>query len=866
MKQKDCDRLIQIIAEQAEASDDCKDFFKNITFRANLPREWTVNLGWSGTPRKDARNLIQWASSKGINNQDNTFHTLGSILYVLLEQVGSDIGREIFTFILRYQLCNSEKILKELTQEFPLNFDTNRKEFLSDSSYKLTKQLIINRLMSSPIYLLEKSLENQNIKRIPRNFSFYRDKTKQVYANSQLNMTVIKKFNDIGKGRRMLILGESGSGKTTLLNRIFCEWIDLAGVNDNQYSIPFIINISLWNGRTEIKEWFIEELLLVYDIPKKISNQLLINNEILFLLDGLNELKKDYCNLCIAQLNNFCRNELYLSTEIVLCSQRHAYQQLNQKLGTGFCSIVLEKLSSYQIEKYLQSFDLNLAKKVVTSPTLLNLAETPLMLNLLKDCYTNNPNKMNIIPEEQEREFYLEFYIQEMLKNNKIYPKMERWLMWLAFQMENSNQTSFFVDAIQPNWLGSSSKKYTYPILFRSIIGLIVGVIMGLISLLMNDKLSVIEALTSGIISGIISGLTTGLISKKMKTHYKKNFKNLTIFSYSIIKFLKNIKIIKFNYFNDIMFKTNYIILYGFISTAIFSMVTFFNPELFSPLGSLAFGLIFSVIFERVEVINSNVEPLESIEWFWSKFFKSSIFGIFFGLGIGLINTIFIIFYKTVVLDILEINSLACANIKKYYILKSRYIENVLCNIENINEEKFIFFLVFGTLALCVFVALIFGVLLATEKITTSRKIIGKINTNQRIMKSVSNSIILIRKVGTSIAIIFWVTWFIASINNQLMWWVVYGTANLYNGVLFGIIAALSIGLIAGLIGGGNSGLICIQHFILRLIIYLNDYSPWDYNNFLEYAVKINLLKNETSSYKFFHTDIQRHLSIKKKR
>ncbi|MBL1203128.1 MAG: NACHT domain-containing protein [Nostoc sp. GBBB01] len=81
-------------------------------------------------------------------------------------------------------------------------------------------------------------------------------------------------------------------------------------------------------------------------------------------------------------------------------------------------------------------------------------------------------------------------------------------------------------------------------------------------------------------------------------------------------------------------------------------------------------------------------------------------------------------------------------------------------------------------------------------------------------------------------------------------------------GISFGIIGGISFGVIGGLIfgllGGGNAA---IQHFSLRLTLYLNSYIPWNYARFLDYCTERMLLQRVGGRYRFIHKLLQDHFA-----
>ncbi|MCS6791318.1 MAG: hypothetical protein N3E45_08035 [Oscillatoriaceae bacterium SKW80] len=56
------------------------------------------------------------------------------------------------------------------------------------------------------------------------------------------------------------------------------------------------------------------------------------------------------------------------------------------------------------------------------------------------------------------------------------------------------------------------------------------------------------------------------------------------------------------------------------------------------------------------------------------------------------------------------------------------------------------------------------------------------------------------------------------------------------------------VGLYVGLSKGSKA---CIQHFILRLILYLQGYNPWNLARFLDLAAEYNFLQKVGGGYIF---------------
>ena len=75
------------------------------------------------------------------------------------------------------------------------------------------------------------------------------------------------------------------------------------------------------------------------------------------------------------------------------------------------------------------------------------------------------------------------------------------------------------------------------------------------------------------------------------------------------------------------------------------------------------------------------------------------------------------------------------------------------------------------------------------------------------------------------------------------------------------ICLGLSLGLLAWLCAGEGSGIVLIQHFTLRLILYCKKYIPWNYARFLDYASNRKLMKKVGGGYVFYHRMLMEHFA-----
>jgi NACHT domain len=99
-------------------------------------------------------------------------------------------------------------------------------------------------------------------------------------------------------------------------------------------------------------------------------------------------------------------------------------------------------------------------------------------------------------------------------------------------------------------------------------------------------------------------------------------------------------------------------------------------------------------------------------------------------------------------------------------------------------------------------------------------------------------------------------TFVVSSLIMTLVLWI--GTGLSYESSFIAMLLGLNFGLISGFIFGGIA---CIQHFVLRFILYRNGYAPWNYARFLDYATKRLFLQKVGGGYIFIHRMLLEHFA-----
>ncbi|MCT7996092.1 NACHT domain-containing protein [Laspinema olomoucense] len=346
--------------------------------------------------------------------------------------------------------------------------------------------------------ILENSLQQQlfltpGLEQYPRVKSVERlgenpDQTELILPK---NTRIIQYFDRLKTPRILLILGEPGSGKTVSLLEFARDAI-ARGERDYTQPIPLVFTLSSWGLKTlPIQDWIIQEGTVNYEVSPSWIKFSLEKGRLLLLLDGLDEVKSEMRKVCLTALNAFIKQ--YPLTEIVLTSRREDYEAIQLELNFK-SAIYLQPLNLTQIAEYIaylgKIHDIDIAA-FQSDPLLVELAKTPLMLNIIavvcQGNYLENGAKSGLL--EARRRWLFDAYINEMWYRHppekRPYHKetMLQWLSWLAQLMHQESQTLFFLDRLQPKWLESRLQKqitWGVGLLFGLIGGTIVGMVLWL--------------------------------------------------------------------------------------------------------------------------------------------------------------------------------------------------------------------------------------------------------------------------------------------------------------------------------------------------------------------------------------------------
>ncbi len=374
-------------------------------------------------------------------------------------------------------------ILKEKDSNYPLKSDTNlsmnRQEYRNcQILLNKVKNYWVKGVLETSLHgkvLIELGLEERK-NAVNRPWGLVWEDLENPQQELPPGTRIIDKFDELGAGRTLLILGQPGSGKTTTLLELARDLINRTEADITQ-PIPVVFNLSSWEGKKQtIADWLVLELHTKYQVSQQICQAWIQEQKLLLLLDGLDEVSRERREDCVDTLNEFCQE--YGQTEIVVCSRIRDYEALSSNLIFQ-AAIYLQPLSLEQIQEYLKNAGSELAavrKALESDVKLQEFARSPLILNIISLAYQGIsikelPSRSNT----ELREHLFNAYIDRMFKRKSFHipysqEKVKKWLSWLAKQMVRESETVFLIEWMQPYWLKSKFYIIAYTIILFLII------------------------------------------------------------------------------------------------------------------------------------------------------------------------------------------------------------------------------------------------------------------------------------------------------------------------------------------------------------------------------------------------------------
>jgi eukaryotic-like serine/threonine-protein kinase len=470
----------------------------------------------------------------------------------------------------------------------------------------------------------------------------------------------------------------------------------------------------------------------------------------------------------------------------------------------------LEPLSSEEVSKYLAGGGSELAalrEAVDADPVLQELAEIPRMLSIMSRVYQgadgNELAGQKGDPEER-RKLIFGLYVEQMFQRKGTTAlgspkeKIIDALSWLAKEMRKHSQSVFLVEGLQPSWLGSRAERAAYGTLVALSVGLIIGLIPGALCWMSGGESNgvgnrVIGALTVVLIISLIVLAAVGLGCWSESPW--RNGVTSGLIAGLLVGAGVGLVVWLGLWLNIGDTARRIFEASGGVAAGASTRLVFVASV------GLVFGLLFGSIAGVLGALGvgslNHIALVETISWKWSQCWKRSAPGAAVSLIFGLILSLILglIFGVTV------------------------------GNMTGLG-------LSLPTLIAGLFGALIFGLIFWLVNGLVGgfidRVKVGKASPNQGIKLSQKNAL---------------ATFLVALL-----------AAGLISGLITDWIGGLVLGLILGLIVGLNrGGSAVIKHYVLRLILCLNGYTPFKFVKFLDQCAQLILLKKVGGGYIFIH-------------
>ena len=313
-----------------------------------------------------------------------------------------------------------------------------------------------------------------------------------------------------------LVLGVSGSGKSLALSQL-AEKLLSHSKTQGYTPVPVILKLATWKSDKTLFDWICAELKNRYDIPEKIAVDWILNDDIVLLLDGLDEVRYESREECIRALNEFIHRYATIGLVVTCSSEPYMCLQSRILLRYGF---EIQPVSPIQLEQYISQVEFPERFRVIFGVIFEgdSLVITPFLLYCIQSI-ARNENLTNRLLNEANpvsKMVISMYYIEAKLGTKPRWPYSHkdtiRWLCWIANVMNENSQKVFLVEDIQPKSLNTSVSQAAYVVITEVLIWIIYGMLIGItigisVSVITGFWMSLLYGIFMGSIAGIVAGI-----------------------------------------------------------------------------------------------------------------------------------------------------------------------------------------------------------------------------------------------------------------------------------------------------------------------------------------------------------------------
>lgn len=312
--------------------------------------------------------------------------------------------------------------------------------------------------------------------------------------------------------RALLILGAPGSGKTITLLELAKDLLDEAE-RDSRKPMPVVLNLASWAEKQpeRLEDWLIERLDHDYGVSRKVGERWIADGELLFLLDGLDEVAEAHRKVCVTAINVFWQRTQALGENgIAVCSRISEYETLSSRLNVQK-AVQLQPLTLDQANTYLGNLGNawnGLQQAVQKDGTLQAMAASPLLLNIMAVAYRDKPEHqlIDFATQTAQKKHLFDHYVSKRLSGGSTRSKYERqkarhYLAWLAKGLRTQNQSVFHIEDLRLVWLNHNQRRRSKRL----------SLLFGILSTLVGGLVGIAFDKSFGLLSGLIFGVSIGL-------------------------------------------------------------------------------------------------------------------------------------------------------------------------------------------------------------------------------------------------------------------------------------------------------------------------------------------------------------------
>ncbi|MCC6615595.1 MAG: NACHT domain-containing protein [Anaerolineae bacterium] len=338
--------------------------------------------------------------------------------------------------------------------------------------------------------------------------------------------------------RQILILGAAGSGKSVLLLQLASRLLDDAAI-DKMKAVPVVINLSSWAiKRLPMQKWLIGELRRgAYGVSKRQVHSWIKADALIYLLDGLDEVAEEHRVACLRALNKFIVPE----RQVVVCSRSDEYAALDAHLDVRN-AVEIQPFTPGQFEAYVRDHlpvGQTVEDALVTlraDPDVWVEVQKPLFANILISTYRDGKTFAAVSTEgtvlSRVRQLVIEPYVTRQLQNAAGAPHSNtdtrKYMSWLGWQLRSHELTTFYVEALQVDWLRNAGFRLLQRVLSVLMFWLAlvppIGLWAGLLGL-QGGNLAL--GLTFGLTFGLASGITNGTMAINVEQRLRISWREL---------------------------------------------------------------------------------------------------------------------------------------------------------------------------------------------------------------------------------------------------------------------------------------------------------------------------------------------------